>query len=76
MGPQQGAGPRSDTVPWHMVRDKGRAPDPKQALTGLHLGTGERSFFELSKNVEVDAKCHRTAMTTNYTKMNVTARVI
>ena len=37
--------------------------------------TGERSFFELSKNVEVDAKCHARAMTTNYTKMNVTARL-
>ena len=27
------------------------------------------------KKVEVDAKCHRTAMTTNYSNMNVTARI-
>ena len=40
-------------------------------IFSLHLGTGERSLFELPKNFEVDAKCHGSAMTTNYSKIIV-----
>ena len=65
--------------PWQATACHGRsdtvAQNPKQALTGLHIDTGERSFSQLSKNAEVDAKCDGSAMTTNYSKMNLTARV-